>query len=68
MISLTGRNDVKFILNSDHIEKIDEIDGSLITLTNGRKYIVVESVEEIIEKVIEYKNKILNYSNTDDIN
>lgn len=58
MIKLTGLNNKEFILNADHIEKIDSVPESLITLTNGNKYIVLESTEEIINKVIEYKNKI----------
>ena len=61
MIDLTGMNNIEFILNADHIEKIEEVPETLITLTNGKKYIVLESVEEVIEKVIKYKNKIVTY-------
>lgn len=46
------------MLNAEHIEKIESVPESLITLTNGNKYIVLESIEEIVDKVIEYKNKI----------
>ena len=61
MIDLTAMNNQDFILNADHIEKIEEVPETLITLTNGKKYIVLESVEEVIEKVISYKNKIVTY-------
>lgn len=61
MIDLTAMNNKDFILNADHIEKIEEVPETLITLTNGKKYIVLESVEEVIEKVIRYKNKIVTY-------
>lgn len=61
MIDLTAMNNKEFILNADHIEKIEEVPETLITLTNGKKYIVLESVEEVIEKVIKYKNKIVTY-------
>lgn len=61
MINVTAMNNKEFILNADHIEKIEEVPETLITLTNGKKYIVLESVEEIIEKVIRYKNKIVTY-------
>ena len=61
MIDLTAMNNKDFILNADHIEKIEEVPETLITLTNGKKYIVLESVEEVIEKVISYKNKIVTY-------
>lgn len=61
MVDLTGMNNKVFILNSDHIEKIEKMPETIITLTNGKKYIVLESVEEVINKVIDYKRKILNY-------
>ncbi|MBC8062239.1 MAG: flagellar FlbD family protein [Clostridiaceae bacterium] len=59
MIILTGFKGNEFVLNSDHIEKVEEALGSTtITLINGNKYIVLESSEEIIGKVIEFKKKI----------
>lgn len=58
MIKLTAINNKVFMLNAEHIEKIESVPESLITLTNGNKYIVLESIEEIVDKVIEYKNKI----------
>ena len=61
MVDLTAMNNKEFVLNADHIEKIEEVPETLITLTNGKKYIVLESVEEVIEKVISYKNKIVTY-------
>lgn len=61
MIDLTAMNNKDFILNADHIEKIEEVPETLITLTNGKKYIVLQGVEEVVEKVIKYKNKIVNY-------
>lgn len=61
MIDVTGMNHEKFILNADHIEKIEEVPETIITLTNGRKYIVLESVEEVKSAVIKYKNKIFTY-------
>ncbi|GAB6167695.1 flagellar FlbD family protein [Clostridium carnis] len=61
MINLTGMNNKDFILNADHIEKIEEVPETLITLTNGKKYLVLEEVDEVVEKVIRYKNKIVTY-------
>jgi flagellar protein FlbD len=58
LIKLTGLNNKEIILNADHIEKLESVPESLITLTNGNKYIVLESTDEIIIRVIEYKNKI----------
>ncbi|EKQ51082.1 MULTISPECIES: flagellar FlbD family protein [unclassified Clostridium] len=61
MIEVTGMNHEHFILNADHIEKIEEVPETIITLTNGRKYIVLESIDEVKRSVIEYKNKIFTY-------
>lgn len=56
-----GMNNKEFILNDDHIEKIEEIPETMITLTNGKKYIVLDSLEEIRRKIIRYKSEIINY-------
>ncbi|NLL29534.1 MAG: flagellar FlbD family protein [Clostridiales bacterium] len=61
MIEVTAMNNKNFILNADHIEKIEEVPETLITLTNGKKYIVLESVEEVVDGVLKYKNKIVTY-------
>lgn len=60
MIKLIGLDNKEFIVNADHIEKLEEIPESVLTLTNGKKYLVKESNDEIIRKVIEYKRKIFS--------
>ncbi|WP_346913557.1 flagellar FlbD family protein [Clostridium sp.] len=57
MIEVNPLSGNKFILNSNHIEKIEEIPETVITLINGKKYLVKESSKEIVEKVIEFKRK-----------
>lgn len=58
MIWLTALNGEPFVLNAELIETIESRPDTTITLVNGRKYIVRESVEDVIQKVIEYKRKI----------
>lgn len=58
MIHLTAFNKKKLYLNSEHIEKMEEVPETLITLTNGRKYIVLETPGEVIDRIVEYKRKI----------
>lgn len=62
MIRLTGLDNKEYILNSEQIEKIEEVPECVITLINGKKYIVQESSDEIIDKVISYKKKIFNFN------
>ena len=58
MIDVTGMDNKEFVLNADHIEKIEEVPETLITLTNGKKYIVLESIDEVLEEVTKYKRRI----------
>ena len=60
MIDVTGMDNKEFILNADHFEKIEEVPETLITLTNGKKYIVLQSIDEVLEEVIKYKRKIFS--------
>ena len=58
MIKLIGFNNKEFVLNSELIEKIEEVPETLVTLVNGKKIIVKDTVDEVIEKVVDYKRKI----------
>lgn len=58
MIEVTGLDNKEFILNAEHIEKIEEVPETVITLVNNRKYLVLETADEVVRKVIQYKNKI----------
>ncbi|HCW52442.1 MAG TPA: endoflagellar protein [Clostridium sp.] len=58
MIDLTAMNNMKFTLNEDHIEKIESVPETVITLSNGKKYLVLESIEEIKNKIIDFKRKM----------
>ncbi|UZQ86922.1 flagellar FlbD family protein [Thermoclostridium stercorarium] len=59
MIEVTRLNNKAFILNCEWIETVEATPDTVITLTNGRKYVVAEKVEEVVRKVIEYKRKIM---------
>ncbi len=58
MIKLRRLSDMEIIINSDLIELVEATPDTIITLTSGRKVVVLESVDEVIDKVIEYKRKI----------
>lgn len=59
MVELTGMNGKEVFLNDNQIEKIEEVPETVITLMNGNKYIVEESVDEVISKIVEFKRSIL---------
>ncbi|ONI37746.1 flagellar protein FlbD [Candidatus Epulonipiscium fishelsonii] len=57
MIKLTRLNEKQFIMNSELIELMEETPDTVITLTNGRKYVVKEKVNEITDLIVEYKRR-----------
>ncbi|WP_069997458.1 flagellar FlbD family protein [Cellulosilyticum sp. I15G10I2] len=59
MIKLTKLNMQEFVINSDLIETIEHTPDTVISMTTGNKYVVKENQEDIINKIIEYKRKIL---------
>jgi flagellar protein FlbD len=61
MIRLTRIDGRWFFLNADLIETVEALPDTTITLINGKKYIVKESAEEVVQRVIEYKRKIFNW-------
>ncbi|HHW47831.1 MAG TPA: flagellar FlbD family protein [Clostridiaceae bacterium] len=58
MIRLLRLNGSDFVLNAELIETVEATPDTVITTTNGKKLVVKDSIEEVIEKVIEYKRKI----------
>ena len=62
MIELTRLNHVPLILNSDLIEHIEVTPDTVITLTTGQRFLVLESPEEVVEKVISFRRTILKAS------
>ena len=58
MIKLTKLNDEEFVLNSNQIESIEQIPETKIVLMNKDFYIVQESIDEIIDKIIAFNAKI----------
>ena len=59
MIKLKQLNGDPVVVNADLISYIHAHPDTVITLTNGDKLMVEESVDEIIERVTEYKKKIM---------
>lgn len=58
MIYVTRLNNEEFIVNAELIEFIERTPDTVISLTTGKKIVVKETPEEIIQRVIEYKQKI----------
>jgi flagellar protein FlbD len=48
----------EFVLNADLIETIEANPDTIITLINEKKFIVQESVSDVMERVTAYKTRI----------
>ena len=57
MITLARLNGKSFILNADFIETLEATPDTVVTLTNSKKMIVKDSVDEVVRKTIEYKQR-----------
>ncbi len=60
MIKLTRLNQMPLFLNSDLIEHIDATPDTVVSLTSGQKFLVTESPEDVVEKVIAFRQSILS--------
>ena len=58
MIQLTRINHKPLVLNSDLIEHLEVTPDTVISMTNGQKFMVLETAEEVIQKVIAFRKSI----------
>jgi flagellar protein FlbD len=59
MIQLTRLNGNNIVLNSDLIKTAESSPDTVITLINGEKLIVRETCEDVTERVLEYRARLL---------
>lgn len=59
MIEVIGINGEIFLINATLIEKIESIPETKITLTTGKYYLVRDTTDNIVEKIIRYNQKII---------
>jgi flagellar protein FlbD len=60
MIRLTRINHVPLVLNADLIEHIEITPDTVIAMTSGQKFMVLESADEVVRRVIQFRRVILN--------
>jgi len=58
MIQLTRINHLPLVLNADLIEHIETTPDTVISLTNGQKFVVLEPAEEVVNRVIRFRREI----------
>jgi len=61
MIKITRLNGTEVIMNAELIEFIESTPETVITLIDGKRLTSKESVEEVMEKIIAYKQAIFSH-------
>ncbi len=59
MIKLTRLNNRPLVVNSELIKFIENAPDTVITLITGEKLVVLETAEEIMDQIVEYRRRIL---------
>ena len=59
MILLTRLGGRRFALNPDLIEQVEATPDTVVTMICGTKYVVVETIDELLDRVREYRADII---------
>ena len=59
MIRVTRLNGERFALNPDLVERVEGHPDTVVFLVDGTKYVVSESVDEVLVEIREYRASIL---------
>ncbi|MFT9847851.1 flagellar FlbD family protein [Aneurinibacillus sp. REN35] len=58
MIRLTRLNGKEYVVNALLIESLEETPDTLVTLVNGKKFVIKESIEEVLFSLTEFYKEI----------
>lgn len=57
MIKVTRLNGTQLVINADLIETIEERPDTIVTLTNEHRFVVKESIDELVERIEAYRQR-----------
>jgi flagellar protein FlbD len=60
MIVVTRLNTSRFAINPDLIERIQENPDTVLVMVNGAKYVVVESMDEVIGLIAHFRARVVS--------
>jgi len=70
MIRVTRLNGAELVLNADLIESLEATPDTVVALTTGKKLMVKEAVDDVVSKIVEYRQlifKMVQVTRTSDI-
>ena len=59
MIQLTRLNNKPLTVNSDLIKFVEQSPDTVITLVNGDKIVVLESAQDVLDRVVQFRRSVL---------
>lgn len=59
MITLTRLSGSVFLLNADLIERVDSTPDTIITLVDGKKYVVAETMTQVLDAVVAFRGEVV---------
>lgn len=59
MVKLSRINGAEVTVNAELIETVEATPDTIVSLTTGKKLMVVESVDQVVEKVIAYRRTLV---------
>ena len=62
MIQLTRLSGSVFLLNADLIERVDSTPDTIVTLVDGKKYVVKETMQDVLDAVLAFRGEIVALS------
>ncbi len=62
MITVTRLNDQALVINAELIKTVESTPDTLITLINGDRMMVKESMDEIVRKAVEYGRQVRTFA------
>ena len=58
MISVTRLDGTQVVVNAGHLLLVEKTPDTVLVLTTGRHVMVRETVEQVVERVVEYRRKV----------
>ncbi|MGO8791586.1 MAG: flagellar FlbD family protein [Terriglobia bacterium] len=59
MIHLTRLNKQPVVVNSDLIKFVEYTPDTVVTLVSGEKIVVTETTEQILDRIIEFRRRLI---------
>jgi len=58
MILVQRLNGEDFFINAELIETVEKCPDTLVSLTTGKKFLVLDSCDDIVSKILDYRKRV----------